>query len=318
MIDSFIFCLYFHAEVIDIQNEDVKFLNTDRSEGERNFSNSEGTYFEIGNGGNCFCNRDLTEEDIRKIYKNKPLFSANNCPLPNNEKTYKLFTENLNKAMKEYNLDTCLRKAHFLAQIQIESDKLNTTKEYASGWDYDHSTHYEYYLKYQQTKQEKYRRGYNRYKECIKHGNNVKGYGPKYKGRGLLQLTWKDTYESYFEYIEKDFIDDPEIVARNLYYTCNSSTWYWKYHSQWGDLNNAADRDDVYFINIGVNGGFNHFEERIDMVKMILNFMKVSDNCEKAKKLNKKIGKYSYETSNIKEYKYGRSHKQSFTKYDDK
>ncbi len=47
--------------------------------------------------------------------------------------------------MKDNNINTCLRKAHFLAQIETESDRLNTTMEYASGWDYDHSTHQEGY-----------------------------------------------------------------------------------------------------------------------------------------------------------------------------
>lgn len=204
--------LYFHVEVLEEDNSQIIFLNPDKSEGAQNFGNSKGNYFELETSGKCFCNRDFTEEEIRKIYKNKSLFNAKNCPLPYSEKSYKNFTDNLNKAMKEYNIDTCLRKAHFLAQIQVESDELNTTKEYADGWDYDHTTHYDDFLKYQQTKLQKYKRGYNRYKECIKHGHDSKGYGPQYKGRGLLQLTWKDTYESYFEHIERDFIEDPEII----------------------------------------------------------------------------------------------------------
>lgn len=46
--------------------------------------------------------------------------------------------------------------------------------------------------------------------------------------------------------------------------------------------------------------------------------MQVSQNCEKTKNLVKKIGKYSYELSNIKNYKYGKDHKNTFTKFDDK
>lgn len=44
--------LYFHAEVVDEQDRDAIFLNTDRSEGVQNFGNSEGQYFEINDGGN--------------------------------------------------------------------------------------------------------------------------------------------------------------------------------------------------------------------------------------------------------------------------
>ncbi|WP_294236244.1 hypothetical protein [Chryseobacterium sp. sg2396] len=42
--------LYFHAEVLDEQDRDTIFINGDKSEGIQNFSNSEGTYFEISDG----------------------------------------------------------------------------------------------------------------------------------------------------------------------------------------------------------------------------------------------------------------------------
>lgn len=62
--------MYFHAEVVDEQDRDAVFLNTDRSEGVQNFANSEGLYFEIGNGGKCFCNRDFTVDEMIGIVYN--------------------------------------------------------------------------------------------------------------------------------------------------------------------------------------------------------------------------------------------------------
>ena len=278
----------------------------------------------------CFCDRDLTVEEVKSFYNSKMLFYAKNCPLPENKKTYEEFVKALNIVMKKYSINTCLRKAHFLAQIEVESDRLNTTLEYAEGWDYDHTTHqgnydkYKLYLsdkdKYREYNDTKIKRGYNRYKECLSHGHNVKGYGPKYKGKGLIQLTWKDTYEKYFKYINKPkLINTPEVIANDLTYSCDSASWYWRYQSKWGDLNIAADRDDVYYINIGVNGGFNHFDTRIKNVKSILKLMKVKENCLNIKDLNiKNLGKYTYATSKIKETKYGKNNKEKFEKYDDK
>lgn len=286
--------------------------------------------------GKCFCDREFSVDDIKAFYKSKNLFTHKDCPLPSEQKTYAEFTKALNQAMKDYDLNTCLRKAHFLAQIQVESDRLNTTIEYATGWDYDHSTHYENYNRYLLFKRDpkahkdygtsKIKRGYNRYLECLKHGHNIKGYGPKYKGKGLLQLTWKDTYEEYFKYIEakfpelkeKKYLENPEIIAKNLFYSCDSSTWYWRYQSKWGDLNIAADRDDIYYINIGVNGGFNHFDERIANLKTILKLMKVKEQCKNVSSTKKEIGKYTFLTSKMKDTKYGKDHKETFEKYDDK
>lgn len=278
--------------------------------------------------GKCFCEKEFSVDNIKAFYKSKNLFTHKDCPLPSDQKTYAEFTKALNKAMKDYDLNTCLRKAHFLAQIQVESDRLNTTIEYATGWDYDHSTHFENYNRYLLFKRDpkahkdygtsKIKRGYNRYLECLKHGHNIKGYGPKYKGKGLLQLTWRDTYEAYFKFIDKNYIETPEIIAKNLFYSCDSSTWYWRYQSKWGDLNIAADRDDIYYISIGVNGGFNHFDERIANLKTILKLMKVKEQCKNVNSLKKEIGKYTFLTSKMKDTQYGKDHKETFEKYDDK
>lgn len=280
----------------------------------------------------CFCNKEFTEDDIKSFYKSKKLFTAKNCPLPDEMKTYKAFTDALNKAMKDNNINTCLRKAHFLAQIETESDRLNTTMEYASGWDYDHSTHQEGYesfkpyVNYKKDKklsaelQKKFnaqeikqiQRAYNRYNECIKHGHDVKGYGPKYKGKGLIQLTWKDTYEKYFKHIgKKELIDTPEVVANNLTYTCDSAAWFWDDRQ----LGSYADKDDLIFISVRINGGLNGFDHRKSNVKSIIKLMKIEQDCTTNKL--KSIGQYKYETSDIKNLKWGKKNKAKIEKFDD-
>lgn len=247
----------------------------------------------------CFCEKEFAVEDIKTFYNSKKLFSAKNCPLPKNMKTYEEFTISLNKAMKDNNINTCLRKAHFLAQIEAETG-FDTTLEYADGWDYDHSTHI------------------NSYNECISRGHNVKGYGPKYKGRGLLQLTWKDTYEAYFSKIQSPkYIDTPDIVASDLFHVCNSAAWYWREHSTWGDLNKYADNDDFISISVGINGGLRGFEHRKQNLKTILRLMKVEENCKNQKIPNLSI--YNYDTSAIKNSKWGKNEKikKEIKKYDD-
>ncbi|KIA82623.1 glycoside hydrolase family 19 protein [Kaistella jeonii] len=287
----------------------------------------------------CFCQKEFSEDDIKSFYNSKKLFTHKLCPLPENQKTYAEFTKALNTAMNLYDINTCLRKAHFLAQVQVESDSLNTTIEYANGWDYDYSTHLkgynefkpyanykkdkklsaEIHKKYTSAEIKKLQREYNRYFECLKHKNDEKGDGPKYKGKGLLQITWKDTYIAYFDYIKHpEYLPNPDIVAKNITNACDASAWYWKFHSIWGNLNLAADRDDIYYISIGVNGGFNHFDVRIKNVKKILELMKVKERCKNISSLEKDLAKYKYSTSKMKEKQYGKDHKSTFEKYDDK
>lgn len=280
----------------------------------------------------CYCEKEFSVDDIKAFYKSKKLFGAKNCPLPEKTKTYEAFTEALNKAMKANNINTCLRKAHFLAQIETESDRLNTTMEYASGWDYDHSTHeddynsFKPYVNYKKDKKlseelhkkyttaqiKKLQRGYNRYNECISHGHKTKGDGPKYKGKGLIQLTWKDTYEKYFNHLHKpELIKTPEVIASDLNYSCDSAGWFWNSRN----LGDYADKDDLIYISVRINGGLNGFSHRKDNIKTILELMKIQDNC-KTNKL-KLIGKYKYETSNIKTLKWGKNNKSKIEKFDD-
>ncbi|MCT2561953.1 glycoside hydrolase family 19 protein [Chryseobacterium herbae] len=310
----------------------IEFVNSGQINEPENVDTKGAPVLEEKDDKKCFCEKEFTEEDIKSFYNSKKLFTAKNCPLPDGMKTYKAFTDALNKAMIDNNINTCLRKAHFLAQIETESDRLNTTMEYASGWDYDHSTHqegYESFKPYVNYKKDKklsvelhkkfnaqeikqIQRAYNRYNECIKHGHNVKGYGPKYKGKGLIQLTWKDTYEKYFKHIgKKELIDTPEVVANDLTYTCDSAAWFWDDRQ----LGNYADKDDLIFISVRINGGLNGFDHRKTNVKSIIKLMKIEEKC-KTNKL-KPIGTYTYETSGIKNLKWGKNNKAKIKKFDD-
>src|SRR5690606_15369246 len=102
--------------------------------------------------GICFCNRDFTEDEVKDIvtkmresenYTNTNLFYSENCPLPTDHKTYKKLTEELNKTIKKYDINTCIRKIHFLAQCYWEGDRFKTTLEYASGEGYNPGQHSE-------------------------------------------------------------------------------------------------------------------------------------------------------------------------------
>jgi len=319
--------LYFKAETIDPNNE-IKFFEENKE-----FINKETERFQIL-GSPCYCGVDFTVEEIKDFYKDdkgkfKVLFSWDNCPLPENKKTYEEFTTALNKAMKNYEINTCLRKAHFLAQIEAETG-FNTTLEKADGWDYDHTTYLNDYTNYKlflDNKKEKVnpyqkndtkllKTGYDKYLIRIRRGHDVKGYGPKYKGRGLIQLTWKDTYKSYFDHINKaTLIDTPEEVASDLDLVCDSAAWYWKSKSAWGNLNNHADKDDLIYVSVGVNGGLTGFDHRKTNLKTILNLMKVKDSCINLN--NRELGEYKYDTSDMKNTKWGKDNKQSIQSHDD-
>ncbi|MEO6834122.1 MAG: hypothetical protein ABI378_15595 [Chitinophagaceae bacterium] len=163
-------------------NED---LSLSESSSERSILlNIEQKYFELAA---CFCDRNFSLEELKTIVKNlrneekiktTALFFDGNCPLPAADKTYERFLEELNAMLNKFGINTCIRKLHFLAQSYHESGRFGTTLEGASGDGYDPGAH----------------------REASGHGHTIKGDGRRYKGRGFIQITWRDQQKKYLIY----------------------------------------------------------------------------------------------------------------------
>lgn len=136
-------------------------------------------------------------------------------------------------AMKKSRIDTPLRQAHFLAQVAHESADLRYTEELASG------------MKYEGRKD---------------LGNTEKGDGPRFKGRGLIQLTGRKNYIAFGKSLGEDFTkgDAMKRIAEEPALAVQTAAWFWDTHT----LNALADADDLSGITRAVNGGLNGLEDR--------------------------------------------------------
>ncbi len=136
----------------------------------------------------------------------------------------------LAETLESYQIDTRLRIAHFLGQTCHESAGFRTTEEFASG---------------------------ERYEGRADLGNNEPGDGPRYKGRGLLQLTGRANYRELGKVLGVGLEEDPELAAEpvlSLKIACE----YWTRKK----INAACDRDDIVDVTRLVNGGSNGLEDR--------------------------------------------------------
>lgn len=132
-----------------------------------------------------------------------------------------------NKYAEMCEINTPLRKSHFLAQIAHESDSFKTTVEY---------------------------------------GGKSKRYAPWF-GRGLIQVTWEENYVDFYEWcVEHGFEDVPEFFTpkgrdqvAQFVWAFLGAVWYW----QTRNLNKLADEDNVRAITKSINGGYNGLDDRI-------------------------------------------------------
>ncbi len=128
------------------------------------------------------------------------------------------------------------------------------------------------------------------------------GDGPKYKGHGLLQLTWEKNYEEFKKRLKIDCETNPELLASDIKNACNMAGSWWRNPlTGWGDINVKAEEDDLLMATLAINGGMNGLSHRYKYTQKALDSLGCK-NCDKNK--TKDIGNYSFDTSKIKDNSY--------------
>lgn len=135
----------------------------------------------------------------------------------------------LTPCFAKYEINTPIRKCHFLAQMLHESGALRYKEEIASGKNYEGR---------------------------LDLGNIIKGDGVRFKGRGGFQLTGRANYRMYGKVIGVDLEGNPELVATK--YFVDVAGWFWDSRN----LNGWADKDELEAITRKVNGGLNGIDDR--------------------------------------------------------
>lgn len=176
------------------------------------------------------------------------------------------YINDLEEALPKYGIAESRRRlAHFFAQVLHESGCLRFDME---NLNYSANALRAVFGKYFKTDQdaEEYARKpeliANRvYCNRMGNGNEASGDGWKYRGRGLIQLTGKDNYKSFAEWVGDDrVIDDPDLVATE--YAVHSAVFFWDKNK----LNDIADKDDVERLTRRINGGVNGLAHRKELL----------------------------------------------------
>jgi predicted chitinase len=129
----------------------------------------------------------ITEEQLKKIFTN--------CKTDK----IKLYCEAFNKVWPQFGITTPKRIAAFLGQVGVESGELKYDKELPSKWN----------MKDPKDPREKVGTLYEGRKPL---GNTQPGDGPKFIGRGILQLTGRANYTEYAKKLKVDLVNNPDLA----------------------------------------------------------------------------------------------------------
>ena len=176
----------------------------------------------------------ITEKQLKSIYPN--------C-YPDK---LKLYCEAFNNIWPLFDITTPKRIAAFLGQIGVESGELKYDKELPSKWN----------MKNPKDPSEKVGTLYEGRKTL---GNIMPGDGPKFIGRGILQLTGRANYVEYSRKLKIDLVANPDLAATpevSVKIACQ----YFKDRK----LTEAADKWDLDTITERVNGKVKlHHDKRV-------------------------------------------------------
>ncbi|HVZ38022.1 MAG TPA: SpvB/TcaC N-terminal domain-containing protein [Candidatus Kapabacteria bacterium] len=148
----------------------------------------------------------------------------------------------LNNAMREFNINTPERRNMFLAQVAHESGSLRFFRELGND------------------------RYFERYNNRRDLGNTHPGDGPRYRGRGAIQITGRRNYEQAGRALGLDLVNHPELLEQPEN-ALRSAAWWWANHG----LNQMVDQHpgDVRRTTRRINGGYNGLQDRIQRYQRV-------------------------------------------------
>jgi len=168
----------------------------------------------------------------------------------------------LNQILPEYEINTPLRLAHFLAQTAHESGGYLFLQENLNyRWESLRRVFPKYFPTDELAKQyeKKPEKIANRvYANRMGNGPEESGDGYRYCGRGLIQLTGKTNYQNFADSIETPLEEVTEYL-QTFEGALQSACWFWEANN----LNRFCDADDCKGLTKAINGGYIGLEDRL-------------------------------------------------------
>jgi putative chitinase len=185
----------------------------------------------------------------------------------------------LNKSFASYSINTVARISAFIANLAHESMQFATIEE---NLNYKADRLVAVFPKYFPTLAVATPYGGNKqmianrvYANRMGNGDEKSGDGYKFRGRGLIQLTGRDTYAACSKAVtgdENTFLSNPDLLATPQYAVA-SACWFWSDDKKlndiadkpdtWTTVSNGHTYDKFQWLTMRVNGGLNGYDDRL-------------------------------------------------------
>lgn len=226
---------------------------------------------ELGFEKTCSCLEGKAA--TKEVEKSEPVKKSGLFDVPilktlSSHKDLKEISEILNEYAPKYQINTPLRAAHFLAQVTHETDGFVIKEE---SYRYSKKRIKQIFGRYFPGEvPDKYANSkllFDRtYADRMGNGNEASGDGSKFRGRGAIQLTGRESYRNFTKWYKTNFNEDVDFEANpDLLITSNKYillSAIWEYYVDKSNLNRYADKDDIKTITKRINGGLNGFDDR--------------------------------------------------------
>lgn len=183
----------------------------------------------------------------------------------------KPLVDNSEMLINQCKLYSPLRRQHFLSQIAHETNSFRTLREYGSE---------SYFSRYEGLRVRKVRLidggiswTTERTRWFYRLGNTEWGDGPRYRGRGYIQLTGRANYTRMGRYIGYPLSSRPEL-AETPVVAIKVACAFWttrklrdRKTGERYSINYFADRDNTVMVTRLVNGGRNGLSSRKYMLR---------------------------------------------------
>jgi putative chitinase len=182
----------------------------------------------------------------------------------------------LKAAMNFYKM-SAVRASHFFGQTAHESGHF---KVFSENLNYSAAGLLKVFPKYFKTMAEA--QAYERKPEMIANrvygnrmgnGAEASGEGFKFRGRGALQLTGKENYTNFSNFLNKpEILTNPDLVATE--YAFESAIYFFERNGLWAICDKGVDDATITLVTKRINGGTIGLDERKILTKKYYEILK--------------------------------------------